>query len=296
MFTILAIVLAFSQASVSLHDPFYCFTTDPIHPQNQMFATKVVYEALHGREIPNVSTCTPRKFWMYSRHGTRLPSSSDIRRMIDIHDRLQSSVLRNYDLGRTQLCRADYENIANWIFNSTNLDPDRNSELVEAGCEELRGIAQRFQKAFPNILPKTYNTSEFLIRFTDRQRTQASLDAFAEDLFDEGAHNDIFFEPVPAVDRLLRPHDDCPLYDEVSSNLVEQEAFEEGPDFQQILEQVNKNLDFSDQINFQVEKFARYYYGMGYGGQERLFSNMNCHIMHDLLTYLQSTNPNDQLA
>lgn len=35
---------------------------------------------------------------------------------------------------------------------------------------------------------------------------------------------------------------------------------------------------------------------MGYGGNQRLFSNMNCHIMQDLLTYIQSNDPNDHLA
>ena len=59
------VAVAMAKASVSMHDPFYCFATDPIHPQNQMFATKTAYEAVRGNEIPNVSTCTPRKFWMY---------------------------------------------------------------------------------------------------------------------------------------------------------------------------------------------------------------------------------------
>jgi hypothetical protein len=36
------------QASVSQHNPFYCFANDPIKPQSSMFATKTAYEAVRG--------------------------------------------------------------------------------------------------------------------------------------------------------------------------------------------------------------------------------------------------------
>lgn len=39
-----------------------------------------------------------------------------------------------------------------------------------------------------------------------------------------------------------------------------------------------------------------YYYDMGYGGDVPLFANMNCHIMQDLLQFLESNDPNDQVA
>jgi hypothetical protein len=42
------LVLSPSQASVSQHNPFYCFATDPIKPQNTMFSTKTAYEAARG--------------------------------------------------------------------------------------------------------------------------------------------------------------------------------------------------------------------------------------------------------
>ena len=35
--------------SVSQHNPFYCFASDPIKPQSSMFATKVAYEAVRGK-------------------------------------------------------------------------------------------------------------------------------------------------------------------------------------------------------------------------------------------------------
>jgi hypothetical protein len=54
---------AFAEASVSVHNPFYCFSTDPIRPQNTMFSTITTYESVRGRNIVPVSTCTPTKFW-----------------------------------------------------------------------------------------------------------------------------------------------------------------------------------------------------------------------------------------
>lgn len=47
--------ITLSQASVSMHNPFYCFATDPVRPQSSMFATKVAYEAVRGDGFINPS-------------------------------------------------------------------------------------------------------------------------------------------------------------------------------------------------------------------------------------------------
>lgn len=138
---------------------------------------------------------------MYGRHGSRLPSTSDTRRMLIIHESLKARVIDNYESGRTQLCQQDIDNIRNWTINP-NVTEGRNSELVEAGWNELKGIGTRFQAAFPTILPSSYNASLFLFRATDRQRTVASLQGFAEGVF--GQWQDIQFEPLIDPDLLLR--------------------------------------------------------------------------------------------
>lgn len=138
---------------------------------------------------------------MYSRHGTRLPSSSDTQRMNVIHESLRNRVIVNYEAGRTQLCQQDFENIRAWSINP-NVTADRNSELVEAGWNELRGLGARFHAAFPSILPSSYNQSLFLFRATDRQRTVASLQAFAEGVF--GEWENVQFEALTDPDLLMR--------------------------------------------------------------------------------------------
>lgn len=120
-----------------------------------------------------------------------------------IHESLKARVIANYDAGRTQLCRRDFEHIVEWTMNP-NVTADRNSELVEAGWNELRGIGQRFQAAFPNILPSSYNQSLFLFRGTDRQRTVASLQGFAEGIFGASGWQQIQFAPLSNPDILMR--------------------------------------------------------------------------------------------
>jgi multiple inositol-polyphosphate phosphatase/2,3-bisphosphoglycerate 3-phosphatase len=112
------------------------------------------------------------------------------------------------------------------------------------------------------------------------------------------------------------------------------DAFEQGPEYREMLEQVNRKLGFfgADSLNSRdvrtVWDFCKfelgwnpstpspwcaafsiannavmdyledldYYYGMGYGGDVPIFANMNCLVMQDLLRFLQSNDPNDQLA
>lgn len=123
--------------------------------------------------------------------------------MLAINESLKSRVVENYEAGRTQLCRQDFENIQEWTMNP-NVTVGRNSELVQTGWDELRNLAQRFQTAFPTILPASYNRSLFLFRATDRQRTVASLQGFAEGLFGASEWQSIQFEPLTNPDLLLR--------------------------------------------------------------------------------------------
>lgn len=60
---VVTMIIMLTEAGVSMHNPFYCFSQDPIRPQVGMFATTTAYETVRGQHInPNVSTCTPSKF------------------------------------------------------------------------------------------------------------------------------------------------------------------------------------------------------------------------------------------
>lgn len=186
-------------------------------------------------------------------------STSHKRRRTAIHESFKARVIQNYGAGCTQLCQQDIENIRSQTIKP-NVTEGRNSELVEAGWNELTGKGTRFRAAFPTVLPASYNESLFLFPATDRQRTVASLQGFAEGAF--GEWQNVQLEPFIDPDLLLKvknvfalfnqffnitiiqPNDDCPLQDDVRGNFIELDAFEAEPEYAEMLDQVNRKLGF----------------------------------------------------
>lgn len=197
---LLLAIAGLASSQQSTHDPFYCLSNDPIRPQNSMFSTVTAYDNIrHNSVNPNLSTCRPVKFWMLSRGGTQTPSVDQINAMRTLSEDLRSRVERSSDQGRSQLCRQDLERILNWRFNETVTEA-RFWDLTGTGWDELRGLATRYQSAFPTLLPATYNQAQFRFRHTYRRKTLDSLRAFSEGLF---GHSNIVVEDVPEVDMLL---------------------------------------------------------------------------------------------
>lgn len=229
-----------ASAEVSLHDPHYCYSTDPIRPQLGMFSSRTNYDNTHGNSlnIP-LSTCTPVRLWMFARGGSRLPSAGDIRDSQSHYQQDRDDVVNSDDLGRTTMCRLDADRIRNWSWNST-VTEERAQELTDTGFNELSDLAQRLQAAFPQVLNRTYVQSQFRFRHSYRERTEDSAMAIANGLF---GHTNIVLEITPEVDRFTRPIDHCPLHAEVNSDSNrERNAFRQGVEMQQLLNQVNAKL------------------------------------------------------
>lgn len=125
--------------------------------------------------------------------------------------------------------------------------------LTRSGVIGIQNIAKRFQQSFPNVLPDTYTPARFHFRHDASPRTNATIRAFASGLFgDVGAEN-VIYEPVPEVDWFLRPFLYCPAFDEESADWERQRlAFRNGPEMQEMIQQVNSKLGFrgSNQIDF----------------------------------------------
>ncbi len=334
---VLSLVFGLSSASVPMYNPFYCHSQDPIKPQLERFSTRTAYDMSRGQniDISNVSTCNPSKFWLLGRHGTRLPSVLDLGRILEHNERLHRDIVSNYGNGRTSLCASDWNLINQWMFNP-NVTLEVNMNLTASGWNELEGIAQRYQSLFPTLLPSTYSPNDYYFRATDTQRTIASLQAFADGLFGVNGFEQVEFEDIPEPDYLLRPHYYCELYNNVTARRVEQNAFIDGPEYQEMLTQVSAKLGFHgshtlrdvevltlasicqfEQIwnlnstspmcaafsiaNHHVLEYFQdmdYYYrtGYGYANYRPLFENLNCHLMQDLLSHLQSNGENDHKA
>lgn len=161
-------------------------------------------------------------------------------------------IVNNYEAGKTTLCKQDYENIRNFA-----IPPEftvENALLVtEAGWIAMHNISQRFQQLFPDILTETYTSTRFHFRDSGSPRTNASIRAFATGLFGEVGAANVIYEPVPEVDWFLRPFDFCEEFrNETANSISHREAFKNGPEFQEMIQQVNRKLGFhgSNQMNF----------------------------------------------
>lgn len=116
----------------------------------------------------------------------------------------------------------------------------------------MQNIANRYQRRYPDILTATYSPNQFNFRHTEHVRTNTSIQAFAYGLFGEGAI-DIIYEDIPERDWLLRPIDSCPEYIEETSR-ASSEAFSQGPEMLQMMEQINRKLGLhgSNQLSFET--------------------------------------------
>lgn len=189
----------------------YCYSTDADRPQYLRMNTKTAYQFAKGGEDVNVPAgCTPTKFWLIARHGTRLPSASKIEKLATLPT-YQAEIIDNYANGKQPavgaLCDADLELLTNWRWDS-NITTDKDEYLTVQGWNDLKGIAQHYKAQFPSLFGE-YSEDKFYFRHTATQRTQGSYRGFVEGLFGEGAHEWIPDTPIPDVDTLLRPHDTC---------------------------------------------------------------------------------------
>lgn len=117
------------------------------------------------------------------------------------HMKFMNDIVANYQAGRTTLCSDDFELIRNWTLSS-DISLENANLLTESGRRIMQSLGQRFQGAFPSLLPETYDASRFFFRHTDRQRSVESIRAFAEGIF--GGLQNVQFEDIPEVDSLLR--------------------------------------------------------------------------------------------
>ena len=91
--------------------------------------------------------------------------------------------------------------VENWTFDS-NITIEFDPSTV-AGWNVMQDLVQRYQAAFPTILPTTFNDQQYLFRHTDRQRSQGSIRAFANGLFGLNGFQNITFETIPTTDSFL---------------------------------------------------------------------------------------------
>ncbi|XP_055690989.1 multiple inositol polyphosphate phosphatase 1-like [Lutzomyia longipalpis] len=242
----------------------YCYGTDSDREQARHYATKSAYQIIKSGDssryysIPN---CEPTKFWMLSRHGTRLPSAKDMQKLRGLID-LRDQIIDNYEKRRSKpdtgaLCDADYHGIKNWRWDS-NLTGNFDNFLTSQGWEDLVLLAKHYQRILPNVLPNIYTSDKYLFRHTGIQRTEESFRAFVEGLFGVNAYQHVTLPP-DNNNTLLRPYDYCPAW-ETQSDVIDEPSSEmskfiASEIYQDMLNQVSQRLGFKFQLtDDQVEQ------------------------------------------
>lgn len=274
--------------------------------------------------------------WFQARHGSRFPSTADGDNVFSPTDIIRDEIIKKYSQGGTTLCHPDVEVLENWVLNP-NFTLTTSAPETESGWTELTELGQRFQAAFPDLLPRLYSPKNYYFRRTPIARTLESAKAFARGLFGPDCYEKVTYEGGSFPDLLLRPQDSCSIYGSFRAPYYpEQISFAGTPEFLEMLEQVNMKLGFVgyEQKSFdEIEKLMtqcryeqtydhdkpsvfcaafsyanhqlyEYFYDLmnnfrsGYGNTDyrNLYENLSCALLQEMLTYLMSTDLNDQKA
>lgn len=250
----------------------YCYSSDVVTPQHLRMNTKTPYQLAKGSEDVKIPVgCTPSKFWLLARHGTRLPTASKITKL-PVLPTFQAQILDNYAKGNKPavgaLCDADLELLANWKWDS-NITLDKEGHLTVQGWNDLKGIGQYFKAQFPTLFPE-YSQDKYYFQYTKSQRTEASYKGFVAGLFGEGSDAYISAIKSPEVDTLLKPYEHCPLYTELDDALDEATSevskFESGELFMKMVEDVSTKAGYLTALDADTVDlmFQMCFYEMGW--------------------------------
>lgn len=195
--------------------------------------------------------CTPVKFWLLSRHGTRLPSGKSMAKLAKLTT-LRDEILANS--ANTELCEQDLSYLKQWKWDD-NITAIYDNYLTTQGWDDLKLLAKHYQSIFPEIIGSKYEAAKFQFRYTNTQRTQASFKGFVEGLFGEGADSTIVVPTPPENDTLLRPYDICDIWqqhnDEKDGPDSEIVKFQTSEVFLKMLKGISQRLGFTEVLSFE---------------------------------------------
>lgn len=335
-FVLIAQLVICANAIVLINNPLYCYSGDIKRPQIEMFGNTTPYGRVRSHFInSDVSKCKPSRFWFLGRHGMRFPSKADHDNLFSATDNINIDIMKNYNSLKTTLCPSDAELIKNWKINPS-FTLRTSGALTSSGWTELSNIASRLQKSFPTLLPKQYDPKYYYFRHSPIQRTLDSARAFADGLFGPTKFDSVDYEGSPYPDRYLLPYFTCPIWLSFWQNVSEAQIFMQGQHYQQMIKQVSAKLGFHgsqrlnastieklmthckyEQIfnqispsafcsafsiaNHQVNDYYKdlqFYYGCGYGNAayRKLYENMSCNLIQEMLKFLQSNESSDRKA
>ncbi|KAG7328723.1 hypothetical protein KOW79_008667 [Hemibagrus wyckioides] len=246
-FLCLFMVVIHLHASAFALPSSWCNGTSPpgYIPSNAIyFNTKSRYEEVNPYLISDILAvneswvkppspqCKAAHLSVIIRHGTRYPTSGNIKKMIQFSKLVKSQA----DLR----CVKELQTWKMWYKE------DMDGRLVEKGRSDHRHLAQRLIKSFPTLITKE-NVEEGRVKFITSSKhrcvnsTLAFKHAVMEDLRIHGV--DL---PHTINDSLMRFFDQCKrLVETVEKNkdaVMEVERFKDGPEMKRVLEKLADRL------------------------------------------------------
>ncbi|XP_058508426.1 multiple inositol polyphosphate phosphatase 1a [Solea solea] len=172
------------------------------------------------------------------RHGTRYPTSKNVKKMQTLYDIVKSSAS-----GRESWLREIQNEWTMWYTE------DMDGRLVQKGVSDHKNLAVRLSKLFPSLLTEE-KLRAGLIKFTtsSKHRCVNSTLSFKAGLTELWAIEDMEFDHT-VNDALMRFFDSCPRFvEEVDNNpsaLTEMDRFKQGPEMRRVTEKIADRLRVS---------------------------------------------------
>lgn len=119
----------------------------------------------------------------------------------------------------------------------------------------MKNIAKRYQRDFPQILKNSYNEREFYFEATAFHRSAASLKAFVDGLFGDGAYEYVKLN-TRTNDSLISPYLLCQKWID-NHDYIELKKFEKTKYFTQVLKDMSRRMGLTSVLD--IEKFKDIY-------------------------------------
>jgi len=230
------------QSCVNLDGGETCHTKDPNPYRN--YGTKTAYRvAIDDKNVPDVRGCSPKVFYMLSRHATRYPDEEYIEYINKHLPLLKERIVNSSVKGKVgNLCKEDIDRLKSWTPSMQTKDDNKISVTGEREAEKL---GERYRKRFPSILGLRYSPEVFSIEYTSKKRTKVTAKNFARGLFTEQDYEKIDFKGDN--DKLLQFHKECKKIKKECENdddTREVEKFKNGTLMTKVVSSVSKRIGF----------------------------------------------------
>lgn len=195
--------------------------------------------------------CSPKRIWLFVRHGTRTPGQKTVNKMNTLLTAFRDEILSNHDNERGNLCDDTLIKLRKW---SSPFDASEHKILAHEGENEMLELGERYQNRFPDVLSEIYSNSTYKFRFTATQRTSLSARLFTVGLFGRHVSNHVWFPEPLEEDLVLRYYNFCEKWkktvDKNPEARHEHEKFKRSEVMNSTVASVSRRLGFNYNLTF----------------------------------------------